>query len=413
MSSAIPTEWIVTSTGWTPLALLASDTSTDTPGAGPSTPTSATTSPVTQDAPTPAHAAQNAHKRKRRLPEEAYYMLREFYINVTAYPKKPDRIQLAERIRQLPGCDDYTEQQVAQYFAGRRQGDRGRTQQAASRVGGSLTSAHILYPSLVRDPKILKMLDVLLLEMPEPTLDVAVIWAERIGWGAKAADIVTYANLRHAQKGQALAAVPANGSNPSTANTADGSRSALATAPAASQATRTLSWQLPIAPNPSASGALALPRLPPFQRSPPPSVQPPRALSHLPTPASSKSPEPRSPVVGKTVPSKLAVVDQLEDEDEDMKDQLMDTSDEEMEGEGEVVPEASSSYQTHADAIATELRDALSKPLEYPAGGVPKTYAEFSRWMSQNPAPSIFLGNIKSGKYAHIGMGPDIASKPP
>ncbi len=57
----------------------------------------------------------------------------------------------------------------------------------------------VVYPSLITDPSILLKLDVLLDETPSPSLDVAKIWATRLGSEVQLNDIITYGDLRLAR----------------------------------------------------------------------------------------------------------------------------------------------------------------------------------------------------------------------
>ncbi|KAI0760161.1 hypothetical protein C8Q74DRAFT_1294420 [Fomes fomentarius] len=232
-----------------------------------------------------------------------------------------------------------------------------------------MTPAHILYPSLAKDPQIIPKLEILLEDMSNPTLDAAVIWAEKLGRSVKAVDILTYARLRYTQQGN---------TNPNTASV-----------PTVSQ----------------------FPHLPPFQRSLPlrPPSPPQRPRSQLPTPASSTSPEPRSPAIDgrfKLVPARPA--EEEEDDDEDMKDEL-EMDDEEMDVEEE--PMSRPTYEIHLDErrlndLATSLHAVLSQPPgPPPSGNVPKTYADLSRWLGRESQASIeLLNSIERGVYAPLGL---------
>lgn len=57
----------------------------------------------------------------------------------------------------------------------------------------------VVYPSLITDPSILPKLDILLDDTPSPPLDVAKIWASRLGSNVQLNDIITYADLRLAR----------------------------------------------------------------------------------------------------------------------------------------------------------------------------------------------------------------------
>ena len=142
--------------------------------------------------------------------------------------------------------------------------------------------------------------------------------ATKIGHRVKFLDILTYAKLRREQGG--ISSVPPSTTVPSVST----GPSPLTRPPYPSPGSLQNVQQPPV-PNPlhqHPSGAQILHselRLPPFERSVPPLVR-----SQLPTPASSTSPEPRSPVVA----SKWGKVEVEEDEDEDVKDELCSDDDE-------------------------------------------------------------------------------------
>ena len=45
----------------------------------------------------------------------------DFYYNVTDRPTKKERFELAEKVRRIPGCEDYKPADVSAYFGGKRQ----------------------------------------------------------------------------------------------------------------------------------------------------------------------------------------------------------------------------------------------------------------------------------------------------
>ena len=57
--------------------------------------------------------------------------LADYYNRVSTHPKKDERVALAERIRRIPGCEDYNEAKVNNYFANRRTADKARPGQRA------------------------------------------------------------------------------------------------------------------------------------------------------------------------------------------------------------------------------------------------------------------------------------------
>ncbi|KAI0676501.1 hypothetical protein C8Q78DRAFT_26500 [Trametes maxima] len=192
--------------GWTPLPL-------PSPGAGPSQPTVGILSLPSTSA-TPSAGARPSTGRnapRKRLPQEAYELLTDYYDNVNQYPQRSECIMLADRIRKMPGCDDYTPDKVKQYFGTKRYTKGNTRARTGTKPSGQprdvkpqvaqhqafVNSAHILYPSLASEPSILSKLDILLSETPDPTPNVAQIWASRLA--VVAADIITYAELRRAQ----------------------------------------------------------------------------------------------------------------------------------------------------------------------------------------------------------------------
>ncbi|KAI0716471.1 hypothetical protein C8Q76DRAFT_692177 [Earliella scabrosa] len=275
--------------GWTPLSTVSASA-----GAGPSS----------MVPPAESATATPANRNHRRLPPEAYKILRD-YFNVNQYPSRAEKEQLVKRIRGLPGCEDYNLKRLSLYMNQRRQARKS----SENVPSPSMTSAHILYPSLARDPVLIEKLEVLLKEHPNPPPEVAAIWATRIGVGVVADDILTYARLQRAQSGSAD---PNPNINSNTNPNPITNTNAAASVPSVPR--------------------MQLPPLPPFQREPPPRSTRPR--SQLPTPASSTSPEPRSPVFQTgyraQVPIPGHAVEEEEDyemDEEEVKDEL-DSEDE-------------------------------------------------------------------------------------
>lgn len=260
--------------------------------------------------------------------------LADYYNRVSTHPKKDERTALAERIRRIPGCEDYNEAKVNNYFANRRTADKARPGQRA----GPTSSGDIrqlsrrpfwhkthtdfdicaVYPSLLRHPNILPLVEACLKDIPEPSEEIAEIMATKIGHRVKFLDILTYAKLRREQGG--ILPVPP----PTTVPSVSTGPGPLARPTYPSPGSLRYAQQPPV-PNPlhqHPPGAQILHpalRLPPFERSTPPLVR-----SQLPTPASSTSPEPRSPVAA----SKWGKVEVEEDDDEDVKDELDSDDDE-------------------------------------------------------------------------------------
>lgn len=279
-----------------------------------------------------------------------------------------------------------------------------------------------MYPSLAKDPQIIPKLEILLKDISNPTLDVAVIWAEKLGRGVKAADILTYARLRFTQQGE-------TNPNVSPQAVACATRADLRSFPSQTASVPTVSQ---------------FPHLPPFQRSLPlrPPSPPQRPRSQLPTPASSISPEPRSPASDARFKPVLArPAEEEEEDDEEMKDEL--ELDEEEMGESfspiilnlnynlrsacvcvpstyqdvEEEPISRPTYEIRFDEhrlndLATSLHAVLSQPPgPPPSGNIPKTYADLSRWLGQESQVSIeLLNGIERGVYAPLGMGPSPSS---
>ncbi|OSD01456.1 hypothetical protein PYCCODRAFT_1436386 [Trametes coccinea BRFM310] len=178
---------------WTPLSMMSASM-------GPA--------PLMSPAEQSPSARPGRYAQRRRYPSAAYDLLIDFYDNhPTKYPKKYELELLAARIRALPGCEDYTAEKASTYIAGRRQnkGDavRGRGPKAAAS-----SSAQILYPSLANHASVVAKLDVLLNETPEPSAELARIWANRLGRGVAPEDILTYADLKRIQRRHGNSAGP-------------------------------------------------------------------------------------------------------------------------------------------------------------------------------------------------------------
>ncbi|KAI0918603.1 hypothetical protein AcV5_002550 [Taiwanofungus camphoratus] len=141
---------------------------------------------------TPAPASQ-----RKRLAPEGYKLLTDFFtINPT--PTASQRRELLEQLHGIPGCEHYTQQALASYFAVRRKNDKGRnavpeSTSAGGRKASTVTSSHdILYPTLRSD--VIQKLEILVSENPLPNEDVVKIWARRLD--ADTNDIFTWIELR-------------------------------------------------------------------------------------------------------------------------------------------------------------------------------------------------------------------------
>ncbi|KAI1788635.1 hypothetical protein LXA43DRAFT_629936 [Ganoderma leucocontextum] len=350
-----------TVSGWTPLpsSLVAGPSSNVPPLSNAGTSASATTN------------------NKKRRPQAAYDILGAFYRDVTDRPTKQERLKLAEQVRGIPGCEDYKSTDVSGYFSRKRKADaRASNQPELATPPVAMTKAKILYPSLARGPKSLQRLEVLLGDDPDPSAEIAAIWAERIGYNAKAKDILTYARLRRAQKVHA-----------------------------------------PLSPSSPVSTMPALPRLPPFSA---PRTQ----ASHLPTPSISPEPAslPTSPVVESPgISGRItATISVKEEEDELESDEDMDLEDSDSEIEvplSTMVAHASTALQSRVqNDVVTSLQKAFLQPrspLENDASA-PRSFAQFSRWIGgQDQAATALLDEISKGTYAHLGLKPGALSGPP
>ena len=161
----------------------------------------------------------------------------DFFYRVNKYPTREQREQLVEQIRRVPNCEDYSMDKLRVYFSGKRQTHRHTTDEhlappprgtrkpkksATHTISTTLTSSAsiraslklplvdlqltdgrfpLVYPSLVKDVIILPMLEVLLAEEPNPSHELAAIWADRVGHGIQTGDILTYARLRTVNRG--------------------------------------------------------------------------------------------------------------------------------------------------------------------------------------------------------------------
>ncbi|KAI0720722.1 hypothetical protein C8T65DRAFT_273292 [Cerioporus squamosus] len=267
-------------------------------------------------------------------------MLTEFYNTVTTNPKKQQRIALAEQVARISGYTDYTEANITGYFANKRKQDRDRARKESQ--AGSITSAAVLYPRLLKHPSILPAVDACLRDFPDPTPEIAEIIAQQVGRGVKLIDIINYAKCRRAQSG--TSPPPLNtASNPSPGS---GSVRYDQHPPASNVAHQ------------HASGVQIPFQLPPFQRTAPP-------RSQLPTPASSTSPEPRSQPTSPVVESSWGQVEAEEDDDEDVKDELCSDDEMALETEGSEQP-SEASLDSRLHDLAGTLQQSLSRlaPLE-------------------------------------------------
>ncbi|TFK83732.1 hypothetical protein K466DRAFT_665632 [Polyporus arcularius HHB13444] len=123
-------------------------------------------------------------KPKIRLPNEAYDILNDYYLSMSPWPDEPARIALAERVKRIPGCQHYTPSHVYSYFA--------NTRRRGERSGGR---RKITYPLQEAAYSVEQELDALLRVNPDPSREVAAIWAEKLGCGAAPEYILTYAFL--------------------------------------------------------------------------------------------------------------------------------------------------------------------------------------------------------------------------
>ncbi|KAI0713908.1 hypothetical protein C8Q76DRAFT_472016 [Earliella scabrosa] len=86
--------------------------------------------------PTPAHdPPPSARPAKQKLTKDAYAILQDFFHNVTRYPTKSQREQLAAQISALPGCSNLPQQKVQQYFTNKRAIDRRSARKDVRRSG--------------------------------------------------------------------------------------------------------------------------------------------------------------------------------------------------------------------------------------------------------------------------------------
>ncbi|KAL7277350.1 hypothetical protein ACG7TL_009209 [Trametes sanguinea] len=248
---------------WTPLSMMSASM-----GPAPLSPTEQSPS-----------ARPGRYAQRRRYPSAAYDLLIEFYDNhPTKYPKKDELELLAARIRALPRCEDYTAEKASTYIAGRRQ-NKGDAVRGRGPKASASSSAQILYPSLANHASVVAKLDVLLNETPEPSAELARIWANRLGRGVAPEDILTYADLKRIQRDHGNSAGPPR--------QRDHSNSA------------------------------GLPRVP-------------TASSQLPTPESSTSPEPHSTPTSPVVETSWGKVDSEDEVKDELQDDEIDEYEEEI-----------------------------------------------------------------------------------
>nr|VWO94508.1 Efflux pump membrane transporter [Ganoderma boninense] len=356
--------------GWTPLP--------SSPGAGPSSPVPP---PILNGVPTASAATNSTRQHRNRLPKDAYKILRNFYNDVTSKPSKSQRIELAEKVRStVRGCEDYSSRDVSGYFTGRRKRktttDKARQEPEPTALSASEASpAQILYPSLAKGPTVIPRLEVLLEDDPDPSEEIAAIWAEQLRYHAKAKDILTFAKLRRARK-----------------------------------------LHSPTLPPPTFS------TMPPLHRLLPSSA-PRTQASHLPTPSTSPEPTslPTSPVVENTgiigrIAADVSVKEEVDELDSDSDMELDSDSDSEVEVPLSAtvahMPTAIPSHVQHD--LVTSLQKVFSQPRPPPGGNdatAPRSFAQLSRWIgAQDQATTAFLEEISQGKYAHLGLKPAASS---
>ncbi|PIL23511.1 hypothetical protein GSI_14823 [Ganoderma sinense ZZ0214-1] len=358
--------------GWTPLP--------SSPGAGPSSPVPP---PMLSVVPRASAATNTTRHHCQRRPKQAYDILGDFYHNVSDHPSKRQRLELAERVRRIPGCEDYTSTNVSGYFSRKRQtaraSDEARRHPGSPALPTSKESpAQILYPSLTKGPRVIPLLEVLLSEDPNPSDEIATIWAERLGYQAKAKDILTFARLRSARKPHSPPPLP----------------SSFSTMP-------------------------PLPRLPPFSA---PRTQ----ASHLPTPSTSPEPAslPTSPVVGNTgIIDRIAAASSMREEEDELdsdEDMELDSdSDSEVEVPlSAVVAHTPTVLPSHVQHdLVTSLQKVFSQPRPPPGENdatTPRSFAQLSRWIGgQDQTATALLDEIEKGKYAHLGLKPAASSAAP
>ncbi|KAH9941608.1 uncharacterized protein BXZ73DRAFT_97998 [Epithele typhae] len=374
-----------------PAPSTSTSTSTSTPTAGPSGPTTAHDPP------------------RDRLPKEAYSLLQRYYHTVSQYPASDEVERLSAQIRAMPGGERCTPERVSKYFFHKRynmaskahaghqhehhpapdapalvpqpqvKAEKG-TRQKRNTVGTlGRTTVGILYPSL-KDKRARSSVNVLLREVPDPELELAQIWAERIGYGAKGEDIVTYArHLRAAQAQQA-------------------------------HQVRSEPYQQPR----SMQSGIMQNQMPQMTLKPFHATSPSLGGPHPPTPETSTSPEPQtqppSPIFDNVHPKK---------EEDDEEDELY--SDEETEYQPSPVvpskpPKQEYSYTfpsgEHLRKLADDVHAALSQPTRPREGAQPKTFAEMGEWLKQQAAQDVepFIQKAVNGTYMHLGIPPHMPS---
>ncbi|PIL27940.1 transcription factor [Ganoderma sinense ZZ0214-1] len=70
----------------------------------------------------PLTAEHQKRPSRKNLPKEAYQILQDYFFNVNQFPKKHERLELAEKVNRVPGCESggYTAIHVRNYFANMR-----------------------------------------------------------------------------------------------------------------------------------------------------------------------------------------------------------------------------------------------------------------------------------------------------
>ncbi|TBU22106.1 hypothetical protein BD311DRAFT_166573 [Dichomitus squalens] len=172
-------------------------------------------------------------KKKKHLIDAAYDILNDYFYNVDKHPDEDARAELAERVRDIPGCEHYTSRQVYAYFGnmrfktreghvpkamrrlqedGRLPGEHFGDTRAITSIGESSRASRPdraalskEAPNALPNVSVVSQLDTLLKSHPSLTYEDAARWAATLGGGIiliNPDDILTYALLKQASTTQ-------------------------------------------------------------------------------------------------------------------------------------------------------------------------------------------------------------------
>ncbi|CAL1700886.1 unnamed protein product [Somion occarium] len=275
----------------------------------------------------------------KRLTPDGYRLLTDFRDNVTLYPTVTQRLDLLAKIQALPDCDWYDKTKISSWFQHQQTRYKVKESKGVSASQAQLSASLIqvrntLFPSF-RNVDYLR-LEQLLAEDPNPSETTLRVWSLALSVDlSQLARWVIWQKEREQKKN----------SSTSTAST-----------------TSQTPQQSRPEPGPF---SISVPRT---QASPIQTTTNPRAPSHLPTPESSTSPEPRV----------------------------------------RQIPESVRRIRELAETIKGSLTSGND---DTPNEKAPETMEEFNRlFKTHEDSMSTFMKRVKSGDFQQIGVGASFAS---